>query len=61
MKKPDCICIYLSDLGFIDGTILLPPKIKILSLQPYSVAVQLRLCRTWSEIPKAGFLRMQLE
>ena len=38
------------------GTILLLPKTKISSLQPYSVAVQSGLCRTWSEITKTGFL-----
>ena len=35
----------------IDSTIPLPPKSKISSLYPSSVAAQPGMCRTWSEIP----------
>ena len=41
---------------YTDSTIPLLPKSEIASLYPSSVAVQPRLCRTWSEIPKTGFL-----
>ena len=45
---------------YIDSTFPLLPKYKILSLLPSSVAVQPGLCRTWSEIPKTGFLTTRL-
>ena len=43
-----------------DSTIPLLPKSEISSLLPSSVAVQPSLCRTWSETPKTGLLRMRL-
>ena len=45
---------------YIDSTIPLLSKSKILSLWPSSVAVQPGLCGTWSEIPKTGFLTTRL-
>ena len=45
---------------YIDSTVPLLPMYKISSLLPSSVAVQPGLCRTWSETPKTGFLRMRL-
>ena len=36
------------------------PKSEVSSLYPSSVTVQPGLCRTWSETPKTGFLRMRL-
>ena len=45
---------------YIDSTIPLLPKSKILSFSPYSVIVQPGLCQTWSETPKTGFLATQL-
>ena len=45
---------------YIDSTIPLLPKSKILSLWPSSVVVEASLCRTWSETRKTGFLAMQL-
>ena len=41
----------------IDSTISLLPKSKISSLYLSSVVAQPGLCRTWSEIPKTGFLQ----
>ena len=41
---------------YTDSIIPLLPKCEISSLKPYSVIVQLGLCRTWSEILKTGFL-----
>ena len=41
---------------YIDGTIPLLSKSKILSLYPSSVHVQPGLCQTWSETPKTGFV-----
>ena len=46
-----CLCFR-----YVDSTIPLLPKSETLSLKPCSVAVQPALCRTWSEIPKTGFL-----
>ena len=45
---------------YIDSTIPLLPKSEISSFQLSSVAVQPGLCRTWSEIPKTGFLITRL-
>ena len=45
---------------YIDNTVPLLSKSEISSLQPSSVAVQPGLCGTWSETPKAGFLRTRL-
>ena len=45
---------------YADSTIPLLPKSEISSLCPSSVAVQPCLCRTWSEIPKTGFLTKRL-
>ena len=45
---------------YIDSTTPLLPKYKISSLQPSSVAVQLGLCRTWSEFLKNSFLTLRL-
>ena len=44
----------------IDSTIPLLPKSEISSLWPSCVAVQPGLCRTWSKIPKTGFLTTRL-
>ena len=53
---------HAMDLGlgfcYIDSTIPLLPKFKILSLLPSSVAVQSVLFLTWSETPKTGFPMM---
>ena len=46
---------------YMDSTIPLFSKTKISSLKPSSVAVQPGLCRTWSEIPKTGFLTTRLK
>ena len=43
-------------IRYTDSTIPLPPKSEISSLMTSSVAVQLCLCRTWSETQKTGFL-----
>ena len=45
---------------YMDTTIPLFSKTEISSLKPSSVAVQPGLCRTWSEIPKTGFLTTRL-
>ena len=45
----------------LDSTIPLLPKSKISSLQPSSVIAQPGLCRTWSKIPKTGFLTSRLK
>ena len=45
---------------YTDSTIPLLPKSEISSLLAFSVTVQPGLCRTWSETPKAGFLRTRL-
>ena len=45
---------------YLDSTIPLLPKSEISSLWPSSLAVQPDLCRTRSEIPKTGFLKMRL-
>ena len=45
---------------YLDSTIPLLPKSEISSLKSSSVAVQLGLCRTWSETPKTGFLTTRL-
>ena len=45
---------------YTDRTIPLLPKTEISSLWPSSVTVQPGLCRTWSEIPKTGFLTVRL-
>ena len=45
---------------YTDSTIPLLPKSEISRFQPSSVAVQLCLCRTWSETPKTSFLRTRL-
>ena len=76
MRKPDfCICenkaadqlcgnrtadqrLYFHHM---DSAILLLSKSEISILEPSSVAVQLGLCRTWSETPKTGFLTMRLK
>ena len=44
-----------------DSAILLLSKSEISILEPSSVAVQLGLCRTWSETPKTGFLTTRLK
>ena len=48
---------------YIDSTIPLLPtsKLEISSLWPSSVTAQPGLCRTWSEIPKTGFLTTRLK
>ena len=46
---------------YLDSTIPLLPKSKILSFKTSSVAVQPSLCGTWSETMKTGFLRMRLK
>ena len=43
-----------------DSTIPLLSESEISSLWPYSVTSLPGLCRTWSEIPKTGFLRTRL-
>ena len=45
---------------YTDSSIPLLPNCEFSSLQPFSVAVQPGLCRTWSETPKTGFLRTRL-
>ena len=45
---------------YMDSTIPLLPKSEISSLMTSSVAVQPRLCRTWSITPKTGFLTTRL-
>ena len=45
---------------YIDSTIPLLSKSKISSLTQSSVTAQPRLCRTWSETPKTGFLIVRL-
>ena len=45
---------------YTDSTIPLLSTSEISSLYPSSVAVQPGLCRTWSEIPKTGFLITRL-
>ena len=45
---------------YIDSTIPLLPKSEISSLYPSYVVLQPGLCRTWSEIPKNGFLTTRL-
>ena len=72
MRKPEiCICEFkdadqLRGNGeaeqrlcfcYTDSTIPLLPKSEISSLLPSSVAVQPRVCRTWSETSKTRFLR----
>ena len=46
---------------YTDSTESLLPKSEISSLYPFSVAIQPDLCRTWSEIPKTGFLTTRLK
>ena len=41
---------------YTDSTIPLLPKYEISNILSSSVAVQSGLCRTWSKIPKTGFL-----
>ena len=75
VRKPDfCICENKDEdqlcgsrtadqrlcFRYIDSAIPLLSKPSISSLQPSSVAVQPGLCRTWSEIPKTGFLTPRL-
>ena len=50
-EADQCLCFR-----YMDSTIPLLHKSEISSLQQSSVAVQLGLCRTWSEPPKTGFL-----
>ena len=45
---------------YIDSSIPLLSKSEVLSLYPSSVTVQSGFCRTWSEIPKTGFLTQRL-
>ena len=75
MRKPD-FCIWENQdadklrgnreadqrlcFRYTDSIIPPLPKSEISSLKPYSVIVQLGLCRTWSEIPKTGFLTLRL-
>ena len=40
---------------YMDSTVSSFPKSKILSLQPFSVNVQLGLCHTWSETQRQVF------
>ena len=76
MRKPDfCICenkaadqlcgnrtadqrLCFYHMG---SAILLLSKSEISILEPSSVAVQLGLCRTWSETLKTGFLTTRLK
>ena len=76
MRKPDfCICenkaadqlcgnrtadqpLCFHHMG---SAILFLSKSEISILEPSSVAVQLGLCRTWSETPKTGFLTTRLK
>ena len=67
MTKHDfCICEHkdAAEQGlcfpYLNSTIPLLPKSEISSLLPFSLAVQLGLCQSWSEIPKTGFLATQL-
>ena len=75
MRKPDfCICENKDAdqlrgnreadqrlcFRHTDSAIPLLSKSEISSLYPSSVAVQPGLCRTWSKIPKTGFLRTRL-
>ena len=75
MRKPDfCICENKDAdqlrgnreadqrlcFRYTDSTIPLLPLSEISSLLPSSVAVQPGLCRTWSELPKTGFLTTKL-
>ena len=75
MRKPDfCICENKDAdqlcgnreadqrlcFRYTDSSILLLHKSEISSLWSSSVAVQVGLCRTWSETPKTGFLRTRL-
>ena len=46
---------------YSDSTIPLLLIAKISSIWPASVTVQAGLCRTWSEIPKTGFLASRLK
>ena len=76
MRKPDfCICENKAAdqlcgnctadqrlcFHHMDSAILLLSKSEISILEPSSVAVQLGLCRTWSETPKTGFLTTRLK
>ena len=45
---------------YMGSTIPLLSKSKISSLNPSSAALKSSLCPTWLEIPKTGFLLMQL-
>ena len=51
-----CLCFH-----HMVSAILLLSKSEISILEPSSVAVQLGLCRTWSETPKTGFLTTRLK
>ena len=46
---------------YTDSTIPLLPKSEITNIQPFPVAVQTALCRTWSETLKTGFLTTRLK
>ena len=45
---------------YVDSTIPLLLKFEISCLKPSCLAIQLGLCRTWSETPKIGFLKYSL-
>ena len=64
-KDSDQLCGYLEAnqrlcFRYIDSTMPILPKSEILLLQPYFVATQPGLCRTWSETPKTSFLTTRL-
>ena len=76
MRKPDfCLCENKGAdqlrsnceadqrfcFRYADGTIPLLFKTQISSFYPSSVAAQARLCRTWSENSKTGFLALRLK
>ena len=54
-EADQCLCFR-----YTDSTISLPLKSEISGFYPYSVVAQAGLCRTWSEIPKTGFLASRL-
>ena len=63
----DDTAMYLTMEGANDSSILQQdldrlPKSDVSSIKPYpsSVSVQSGLCKTWSEIPKTGFLMTRL-
>ena len=64
-KGADQLCVNRTagqrfSFYYIYSAISLLPKSEILSLEPSSVTAQPGFCRTWSDIPKTGFLVTRL-